>query len=171
MTAEPIIRIEEPGDAAAIHALVAAAFPTDAEARLVDALRAAERLQLSLVAEQVGELVGHVAFSPVDLRDASATGGTGLAPVAVAASHRRRGIADRLIREGLARCRSAGLTWVVVLGDPAYYGRFGFVPASRHGLADTYGGGDAFQVLALVDDGLPSAGGTVHYAPEFDELE
>jgi putative acetyltransferase len=163
-----VVRPEQPGDVAAIHAVHAASFPTDVEARLVSLLRAAGHLLGSLVAEADGAIVGHVAFSPVS----AATGavGAGLAPVAVLESHRRQGIAARLIEAGLAACRSAGFGWAVVMGEPAYYSRFGFRAASAFGLSDEYGGGPAFQVVELVPGGLPSAAGLVRYAPEFASL-
>ena len=92
-------------------------------------------------------IVGHVAFSPVSVDGSD--GGVGLAPVAVLPVYRRRGVAARLVRDGLAVCAAMGVRFVVVLGEPAYYGRFGFVPARRWGLHDEYGGGDAFQALEL----------------------
>jgi putative acetyltransferase len=155
-------------DVAAIHVLHAASFPTDAEARLVSLLRAAGHLPVSLVAEVDGAVVGHVAFSPV----MAVTGavGAGLAPVAVSGPHRRQGIAARLIEDGLAACRSTGFGWAVVMGEPAYYSRFGFRPASEFGLADEYGGGPAFQAVELVPGALPSGAGLVRYAPEFTSL-
>lgn len=163
------IRPEQPGDAAAIFAVHAHSFPTTAEARLVDLLRGAGRLVVSAVAEQEGVLVGHVAFSPVTA--AVGPPGLGLAPVAVRSSHRRRGIAAKLILWGLEACRAAGCGWVVVLGEPAYYGRFGFRPASDLGLSDAYGGGLAFQALELIPGVLPVGAGLVSYAPEFAALE
>ncbi|MCA9028442.1 MAG: N-acetyltransferase [Planctomycetaceae bacterium] len=156
-------------DVTAIHAVHVACFPADAEARLVDCLREARRLTVSLVAEVDGEIVGHVAFSPVTV--ASGATGIGLAPVAVLEAHQRQGIAARLIEAGLQACREAGFGWAVVLGDPAYYARFGFRPASEFGLSDEYGGGDAFQAIELIDGQLPMNGGLVQYAPEFAELE
>ena len=159
------IRPEQPSDAPAIRAIHVASFPTDAEARLVDLLREASNLSVSLVAEVRGEVVGHVAFSPV--RVASGRVGAGLAPVAVLPSHRRQGAAALLVRAGLAECRSAGLRWAVVLGDPAYYSRFGFEPAPDFGLSDEYGGGTNFQVIPLVPGGVPSSDGLVWYAPQF----
>jgi putative acetyltransferase len=156
---------ERPGDAAAIHSVLAASFPMDLEARLVDQLRAAGRLPVSLVAEAGGAVVGYVAFSPVTV--ASGAIGAGLAPLAVIEPHRRRGIAAQLVREGLQACRIAGFGWVVVLGNPAYYARFGFRPAREFGLSDEYGGGPAFQALELIAGDLPAAGGLVRYAPEF----
>jgi putative acetyltransferase len=159
------IRSEQPGDESAIHAVHAASFPTELEASLVAALRAAGRLTISLVAEVDEALVGHVAFSPV--MAASGAKGIGLAPVAVLKSHRRQGIAARLIREGLLKCQSKGFAWAVVLGEPAYYGRFGFRLASEFGLSDEYGGAPYFQALELLPGGMPVGAGLVKYAPEF----
>jgi putative acetyltransferase len=156
---------ERPGDVAAIHAVHAASFPTDLEARLVDLLRTAGHLRVSLVAEVGGAVVGHIAFSPVTA--ASGAAGAGLAPVAVAEPHRRQGIAAELVRVGLEACRAAGLGWAVVMGEPAYYSRFGFRPAAEFGLADEYGGGPAFQALELVPGALPVGAGLVRYAREF----
>ena len=156
---------ERPRDVAAIHAVHAASFPTEAEARLVGLLRAAGRLPVSLVAEVGGAVVGHIAFSPVTA--ASGAAGAGLAPVAVAAPHRRQGIAADLVRAGLEACRTAGFGWAVVMGEPAYYSRFGFRPAAEFGMADEYGGGPAFQAIELVPGALPRGAGLVRYAPEF----
>lgn len=97
--------------------------------------------------------------------------GAGLGPIAVAESHRRRGIAAELVRAGLEACREAGFGWVVVLGEPAYYARFGFRPAVEFGLSDEYGGGAAFQILELVTGAAPVGAGLVQYAPEFASLE
>jgi len=163
-----MVLLEQPGDAAAIHAVHAGSFPTAGEARLVDLLREAGRLTVSLVAEADGEIVGHVAFSPVTA--ARGAGGAGLAPVAVAQWHRGKGIAAELIRAGLRGCREAGFGWAVVLGDPHYYGRFGFRPSREFGLSDEYGGGDMFQALELIAGALPVGAGLVKYAPEFASL-
>ena len=159
------IHTERPDDVAAIYAVHAASFPTDLEARLVDLLRFAGRLAVSLVAESGDVVVGHIAFSPVTA--ASGAVGVGLAPVAVAESLRRRGIAAALVRAGLEACRAAGFGWAVVMGEPAYYSRFGFRPASEFGLSDEYGGGPAFQAMELVPGALPVGAGLVRYAPEF----
>ena len=159
------IRPEQPADVAAIYAVQAAAFPSEGEARLVDALRAAGRLSVSHVAVEDGKVVGHAAFSPVTV--AEATTGVGLGPVAVLPVRQRRGIGERLIRESLHACQRAGFSFVVVLGEPSYYERFGFQPASAWGLVDEYGGGGAFQALELEPDAIPRGAGLVRYAPEF----
>lgn len=159
------IRLEEPDDRDAIHSVHAASFPTAGEARLVDALRASGSLCVSLVAVVDGVIAGHVAFSPVAV--AGATDGVGLAPVAVLPAFRRRGIAKKLIREGLEACERLEFGFVVVLGDPTYYRRCGFLPAEGWGLSDEYGGGEAFQALELRPASIPTGGGLVRYAPEF----
>src|SRR5579871_2667475 len=108
-------RIEEPADAAAIRSVLEAAFPTAAEARLVDSLRAGGHLLISLVAEGDRAVVGYVAFSPVQIDGKSLKGiGLGLAPLAVIPDHQRRGIGARLVSEGLAASRRAGYGFVVV---------------------------------------------------------
>ena len=163
------VRPEKPEDHDPIRTVHAASFPTPCEARLVDALRAAGHLSISLVAVERRQVVGHAAFSPVSLPGTS--DGVGLAPVAVLRAFRRRGIAARLIREGLAICERSGHGFVVVLGDPAYYRRFGFGPASGWRLRDEYGGGDAFQTLELRPGAIPTDGGLVRYAPEFASIE
>lgn len=168
MLPTPVVRSERPDDVPAIHAVHAVSFPSALEARLVDRLRAAGRLVVSLVAEVDGSVVGHVGFSPVSV--ASGAIGAGLAPIAVAESHRRQGIAAELVRGGLLACQVAGFGWAVVLGEPAYYARFRFRPAAEFGLSDEYGGGSAFQAIELVPGALPEGGGVVQYAEEFASL-
>ena len=162
------IRNELVADAPAIYAVHAQSFPSNGEARLVDALRAAGRLTLSLVAEVDGMVVGHVAVSPVTV--ASGPAGGGIGPVAVAAPHRRQGLAAELMRAALRACPEAGFGWAVVLGDPSYYARFGFRQAGEFGLSDEFHGGAAFQAIELVPGALPRNGGLVRYAPEFAAL-
>lgn len=123
---------------------------------------------MSLVAEIGDAIVGHVAFSPVTV--ASGTAGAGLAPLAVVVQQRARGIGAELVRKGLDACRQAGFGWVVVLGEPSYYFRFGFRPALQFGLSDEYGAGPAFQAIELVHGALPVGVGLVRYAREFSTL-
>jgi putative acetyltransferase len=163
-----LIRAEEPTDAAAIYRVHEAAFPTDAEARLVSALRDAGRLSVSLVAVSRNEVVGHIAFSPV--KSTVSEPGLALAPFAVLPKHQRKGIGSRLVREGLAACKCDGVAFVVVLGEPAWYRRFGFCRASDHGLSNEYGAVEEFMVLAFAPASLPSRGALIRYAPEFAAL-
>jgi putative acetyltransferase len=165
-----LIRAEQPGDVAAIHRVHAAAFPTAAEARLVDALRDAGRLTVSLVALKGDEIAAHIAF-PVEIGSgAGPVPGVGLAPLAVLPEHHRKGIGSRLVCEGLTACKSGGIGFVVVLGDPAYYHRFGFSHARDYGLSNKYGALEEFMVLVLSPDYLPSHAGLIKYAPEFAAL-
>jgi putative acetyltransferase len=168
-----LIRPEEPEDVAAIHKLVAAAFPSDAEARLVDLLRDAGRLTVSLVAvlpngNDHSQLVGHVAFSPVTTPDSDIRRvGLCLAPLAVAEESRRQGIGATLVRAGLEACREYGANYVVVVGEPEYYERFGFKPGDRFELTSAYAG-PFFQIVELTGGGSPRGRGLVKFAPEFD---
>jgi putative acetyltransferase len=165
------VRSEQPGDATAVFRVHASAFPTDAEARLVDRLRDAGKALVSLVAEDGGEVVGHVLFSPVAVTGPAGTvEGIGMAPLAVLPAHQRRGIGSALIRAGLERCRTASYGFVVLLGHPDYYPRFGFRRARDFGLENEYGADEAFMALALRPGGLPAGGGLVRYAPEFAVL-
>jgi putative acetyltransferase len=161
-----IVRTEEEADCPAIFAVHRACFPTDAEARLVDALRAAGRLVVSHVAVVNEEIVGHIAFSPVTTE--SGATGLGLAPLAVVEEHRQKGIGTHLVRTGILACKTADYGWAVVLGDPAYYSRFGFEPASKFGFSDEFGGGEHFQALELIAGQMPTGGGLLRYAPEFN---
>jgi putative acetyltransferase len=164
-----LIRSERNNDFIAIREIHAASFPTSAEARLVDLLRTAGQLNVSLVAEADGIIVGHVAFSRVTIQQGAV--GLGLAPLAVLESSRKQGIGAQLVKEGLAACKQAGFGWVVVLGDPNYYGRFGFCPAKDFGLSDEYGGGVAFQAMELLPGTMPVGAGLVKYVPEFSCLD
>lgn len=167
------IRTETPADAAAIRRVLEAAFPTAAEAHLVELLRAGGHLLVSLVAEEDEAIVGHIAFSPVRIDGAAAEEtrvGVGLAPIAVRPDHQRRGIGSRLVREGLVTCERAGFDFVVVLGEPAFYRRFGFDRADRRGLGNEYGADEAFLSLELRDGTVPGRGGLVRFGPEFAEF-
>jgi putative acetyltransferase len=165
------IRPEAPADAPAIRRVLEAAFPTPDEARLVELLRAAGHLLISLVAEEDEVIVGHIAFSPVGIDDAAGEeAGVGLAPLAVLPDHQRRGIGSRLVRDGLAACERAGYGFVVVLGEPAFYRRFGFDRADRRGLGNEYGADEHFMALELRGGAIPEGGGMVRYGPEFAEF-
>jgi putative acetyltransferase len=165
-----IVRNEADADIAAIRAVHASAFPTDAEGRSVDRLRAAGRARVSLVAEIEEQVVGHILFTPAGIESPDGTlicQGLALAPLAVSPAHQRRGIGSALTRAGLDACRNAGAPFVVVLGHPTYYPRFGFHRAADTGIDNQFGAKDAFMILELQPGRLPCAGGVATYAPEF----
>lgn len=125
-----IIRDETASDIAAIAAVTEAAFRDHPISRhteqfIIDALREANALTLSLVAEMDGQVVGHVAFSPVTISDGSENW-FGLGPVSVLPQFQRRGIGQSLIRQGLFLLQAMGGKGCVLVGDPAYYKRLGF---------------------------------------------
>lgn len=165
-----MIRPATAADAPEIFALVAAAFGQDAEARLVDRLRASDRLSCELVAEEEGAIAGHLAFSPVRIDEHSGDGRWwGLAPLAVAPERQKQGIGAALARAGLEAAGRAGATLVVVLGSPAYYSRFGFLPAGRLGLRCVYEApSEYFMAWQPSPAAVPS--GTVRYDAAFDGL-
>jgi putative acetyltransferase len=131
MPSTPIqIREETKDDIAAITAVTAAAFETmeisnHTEQFIIEGLRAAGALTLSLVAEVNGEVVGHIAFSPITISDGS-QGWYGLGPVSVLPALQRTGIGKALIRDGLARLQALGAKGCCLVGHPQYYTKFGF---------------------------------------------
>lgn len=152
------IRPEKRADTGAIRKITAAAFAGAAhtsgtEAAIVDALRAADALTLSLVATIDGAVAGHVAFSAVTI-DSGDTGWFGLGPVSVRPDAQRHGIGSALVSAGLDRLRAAGAKGCVVLGDPGYYRRFGFAidPALR------YNGAPPEYFMRLSLDGSTASG-------------
>ena len=166
------IRSEEPQDRAAVRAVNLAAFDTPAEADLVDALRASAAPLISLVAELDRGVIGHILFSPVSLREHVELSLTGLAPMAVAPEHQRKGVGSALVRAGLERCVHAGYDAVVVVGHPAFYPRFGFIPGGRFALRCEYDvPDDVFMVCELTRGALRDVAGVVRYHAVFGMLD
>lgn len=163
------LRPERPTDVAAIRAVNERAFGQSDEAVLVDAVRARGERSISLVAVDGERLVGHILFTPVTIQGPDRVcEAVGLAPMAVDPGHQRRGIGSRLVAQGLDRCREAGYRIAVVLGHPAYYPRFGFVPARRHGIRFELDVPDeAFMVTELAPGSLDGCTGVACYVKEF----
>lgn len=165
-----IIRPETPADAAAVYAVEAAAFGRSAEAELVQKLQQDGVYTISLVALRGDELVGHILFSPVTVKnDDNAFTAVALGPLAVSPQHQNKGIGSELCRQGLATCKEAGHELVFVLGHSNYYPRFGFLPTAPLGLRCQFDvPEDAFMVVELVAGALHSKRGTVTFHPFFD---
>ena len=129
------IRQETLTDATAIEAVTIAAFldaehTSHTEQFIIDGLRKAGSLTLSLVAEDDGKIIGHMAVSPVVISDGT-SGWFGLGPISVKPEHQRRGIGSKLMNEALTKLRELGAGGCVVLGDPRYYEAFGFKSESN----------------------------------------
>ena len=122
-------RPDHPADVDGVRAVNEAAFPTPAEADLVDALRADGAEAVSMVAVEDGEVIGHALFTPVQPERGPA--GMAMAPMCVAPDRQNAGVGMQLVHACLDRLRADGCAWVVVLGHPRYYPRFGFLPASE----------------------------------------
>lgn len=160
------IRPEGPADHAAIGVVTQAAFKNQqhsdgSEVRIIEQLRKDGDLTLSLVAESANRIVGNVAISPVTISDGS-NDWYGLGPISVLPEKQGQGLGIRLMQRAIADIRAAGAKGIVLLGDPAFYSRFGF----GHDPQLQYPGPppEYFQRLVLVGD-APS--GVVSYAPAF----
>jgi putative acetyltransferase len=165
------VRLEHVEDIATTREINEAAFGTSAEAALVDLLRSRGQLVVSMVAEAAGRQVGHIAFSTVVCDGRPELRGAGLGPMAVLPRHQRRGLGSLLVRAGLERCSALAFDYVVVLGHPDYYPRFGFVPGQRFGLRCRWDVPEnVFMALELRAGALAGASGLVAYRPEFDAV-
>jgi putative acetyltransferase len=162
-----LIRREQPGDVPAVQALTLAAFPEPVEAELLAALRGDEGWigALSLVAEDADEVVGHVVCTRGRVGDAPALG---LGPISVLPDRQGEGIGSALVHAIVAAAQALGETVVVLLGDPAFYGRAGFRAAAELGITPPVAEWErAFQARALAAD--PPAG-AFRYAAPFDDV-
>lgn len=161
------IRDEQPGDVSVIRALNRLAFSGDEEGRIVDSLRANGAVTLSLVAVDGDEIVGHIMFSPLSV---GAAHGVGLGPMAVTPSQQRRGVGSRLVKAGIERLTRAGCPFIVVIGHPAFYPRFGFRPAAPHGLTCAWDvPPEAFMVKIINPDVGGRLQGMAQYRAEFSD--
>ncbi|WP_067472469.1 GNAT family N-acetyltransferase [Actinomadura hibisca] len=161
------VRPETEADRAAVHRVVAAAFPTPAEADLVDALRTdpAWLPGLSWVAETSGgEVIGHALITRCTIDGADALA---LAPVSVLPEHQRTGVGGAVIEAALQAARERGEALVTVLGHPEYYPRFGFVRASTLGVKVPFEVPDEALMVLVLDDSEPPPSGTIRYAAPF----
>jgi putative acetyltransferase len=165
------IREEQSQDVAAIREVNIGTFGQPQEADIVDKLRENCDDLLSLVAEVQDQVVGHILFSPVTIDSGErALGGMGLAPMAVLPDYQRQSIGSELVRAGIASLAARQCPFVIVLGHPDYYPRFGFKPASRYGISSDWQVPDAaFMILILDRAKLQGISGVAKYRPEFAE--
>ena len=164
------VRPESGDDVEAIHAVHLAAFPTSVEAELVRALRADGDSEISLVAEQGGDIVGHVMLSRMSATgDGRAYRALGLGPVAVRPGTQGGGVGSELIRSALTIAGTLGEEIVFVVGEPDYYARFGFSAAAAAPFASPYAG-PYFMALWLRSDFDSPAAGSADYAAAFGRL-
>jgi putative acetyltransferase len=161
------IRDERPSDAPSIHAVNTRAFGRDREANIVDALRSNNAVSLSLVAIREGKLIGHVMYSPVSVGEAT---GAGLAPLAVLPEHQRCGIGSDLVRVGKRRLEATGCRFIVVLGHPSFYLRFGFSPAGTYGISCQWNAPDDAFMVAMLSEPAADLKGVAKYRPEFSTV-
>ena len=169
------IRPELKDDQLIIRKINEAAFPKPAEADLVDLLRERDNLTISLLAvlEDGQSPIGHIAFSPVIIEKNGSviTRGLGLGPIAIMPEHQKQGIGSALVLEGLRVCKEQNVDFVVLLGDPAYYSRFGFEPASAYHITNEYGVDEPCQIIALREHALTGITGLIKYSKEFSEID
>ncbi|MCH7330188.1 GNAT family N-acetyltransferase [Acinetobacter modestus] len=164
-----LIGNEQNTDIQAIFDLTQKAFndvehSSHAEQFIVNALRESKQLTVSLVAETQGKVIGHIAFSPVSISDGT-TNWYGLGPISVLPEYQGKGIGSKLMKEGLNRIKALNAKGCVLLGDPNYYGKFGFKADARlilEGVPAEY-----FQILAFTDY-IPS--GYVIYSDAFNAI-
>jgi len=163
------IREEQPTDIDAVRELNRQAFDQEQEGRLVDALRDAGAVTLALVAVSDDAVVGHILFSPLTV---GAEEGAALGPMAVRPAYQRQGIGSQLVTQGLARLRQRRCPFVVVIGHPEFYPRFGFGPAAALGLTcDWEVPAEAFMVNVLNAELGGRLRGRAQYRAEFSTIE
>ena len=166
-----VIRPETPEAQTLIHYVNQQAFGRKQEADLVDKLRKKGVLTVSLIAVQETAVVGHIAFSPVEIAsEKSSFGALTLAPVAVLPAHQNKGIGSQLVVAGLKECQRLGHEIVVLAGHPNYYPRFGFIRAYAKGIECEFEVPDeAWMIAELKPGALAGRQGRVRFQPEFRE--
>ena len=166
------ISLESPEDVAGIHTVNREAFEGGGEAHLVDQLRADCTVFISYVAKAEGIVVGHILLTPVliEQETGAVVEGLGLGPMAVKPEFQRMGIGSELVTAALNSIRTTAVPFVVVLGHPDFYPKFGFVPASRFGVRCAFDGvpDGVFMMIILKQDRMRDVRGIARYRAEFD---
>lgn len=166
------VREERPEDIPAVRRVNALAFGRPQEADLVDALRRSCPDALSLVAEDESRVIGHILFTPAVVDSGGTrTRGMGLAPMAILPDRQRDGIGSALVEHGLRLLKDSSCPFIIVLGHPKYYPRFGFELASMYGITCQWDGvpDEAFMMIVLDEVAMEGVAGIVRYRDEFDE--
>lgn len=162
------IREELPGDVAAVRDLNRRAFGQDQEGNIVDALRSNGAALLSLLATVNGRVVGHILYSPASVGEVM---GAALGPMAVLPEYQRQGLGSKLVEAGNLKLKDAGCPFIIVVGHPSYYPRFGFKPASTHGIKCEWEVPDeAFMLLVLDEAKMQGVSGLAKYRHEFSSV-
>jgi putative acetyltransferase len=163
-----VIRDENSGDVQAIRDVNNCAFGRDQEGHIVEALRSNGAALLSLVAALNGRVVGHIMYSPLSVADAT---GAGLGPMAVLPEHQRQGIGSDLVRAGNQRLKDEGCPFIMVVGHPSFYSRFGFRLAGSNGISCEWEvPDDAFMLSVLDETKMQGVSGLAKYRPEFSTV-
>ncbi len=166
------IRQEAARDFAAIRDVNEEAFGQAEEADIVEKLRNSGTSVLSLVATRNDRVVGHIQFSPVIIEhDGGVIEGVGLAPMAVLPDYQNQGIGSALVEAGIRALGERSCPFMIVLGHPNYYPRFGFERASRHGIVSEWKDipVDVFMLLILDENVMKNVAGEARYGAEFNE--
>jgi putative acetyltransferase len=165
------IREEQPQDKESVHEVNVSAFRQNVEADLVDKLRENCRDILSLVAVKQNEVVGHILFTPTVIEGQERrVQGMGLAPLAVLPEYQRHGIGSELVRTGTAILKNRHCPFIIVIGHPKFYPRFGFEPANRYAIHSEFKVPDeVFMILVLNESEMQGVSGLAKYRPEFAE--
>lgn len=167
------IRREQKDDAEEIRLVHDRAFGQPEEGRIVEKLRHSCSDLLSLVAIAENRIVGHILFSPATIDGPHGViQGMGLAPMAVLPEYQRQGIGTKLIHSAITLLKDSSCPFIIVLGHEEYYPRFGFSPASNHGLKCQWEGvpDNAFMALMLDKSVMDGISGVVKYRDEFNEV-
>jgi putative acetyltransferase len=163
------VREEHPSDIATIRDLNRRAFGQDQEGNIVDALRSNGAALLSLVATLNGRVVGHILYSPLSV--GGEVTGAALGPMAVLPEHQRQGIGSELVKAGNRKLEDSGCPFIVVVGHPQFYPRFGFRPASTQGIRCEWEvPDDVFMLLVLDKAKMQGVSGLAKYRHEFSSV-
>jgi len=166
-----VIRREQQQDIPEIRQVNRLAFGQEQEASIVDKLRENCNSVLSLVTLTDGKVVGHILFSPAVIEGKHGRlVGTGLAPLAVLPEYQRKGIGTELLQTAIARIKRGGCPYIIVIGHPEYYTRFGFERAGRFGISSEWDVPDeAFMILILDRKAMNGITGVARYREEWAE--